>query len=221
MTSATSFGVATRRPAERRGRRLRVDPPGVGDGRVDDVRRHAVAGELGRRTEREVDLGRLGGAVRDLFGEAVPLARGEADDPAPLAVPRDVAARRTRRSARRPPGRRRRAPGRAMRGGHRVLRRARSGRSPRARRSRRSSPMRCSPGSAPGRAVVPPRRRAGDRTSASDRSASTAIAWHCRGPNRLHHEVGPGHAGGAVGRRKGRVVEPTEPLVAEEGARDG
>ena len=71
------------RPGE--GCRPRVDPAGVGDGGMDDIGGDAVASQLGGRAEREVDLGRLGGAVGDLLGEAVAVTGGEPDDAAPLA----------------------------------------------------------------------------------------------------------------------------------------
>ncbi len=68
-------------------------PAGVGDGRMDHVRRDAVVGELDGGRHRVVLLRRLGGAVRDLGREALGAARGQADDPAPGAVACGVAAR--------------------------------------------------------------------------------------------------------------------------------
>ena len=143
-------------------RRLGVDPARVRDGWVDDVRRDAVAGELAGRAQGEAGLCRLGGAVRDLFWESVRLARGEADDAAPMTTPCDVARARTRRSTRRPPGRRRRSPGRWCAPSRRSDS-DRSGQSLAGRTCRPPNRMRCLPGSAPGRARAPPRRRARGR----------------------------------------------------------
>jgi len=59
------------------------DPAGVGDGRVDDVRGDAVAGEFERSAQSEVFLRGFSRSVRDFFGKVAAASGCEADDAAP------------------------------------------------------------------------------------------------------------------------------------------
>ena len=81
-----------------------LDPSGVGDGRVHDVGGHAVRASSAAALSVKLTWASLGGTVGDLFGEAVALTGGQADDAAPLAVPGDVAAGELGDEERRGPG---------------------------------------------------------------------------------------------------------------------
>ena len=129
---------------------------------MDDVGRDAVAGELGRCTEGEVHLGRFGGAIGDLLGEAVPLARRQTDDrPHCCAAPVPSGELGDQQRGR-PSVDREHLVDRARRHGDSA--RGRSGPMPAGRTCRRSTRCVVRPGSAPGRAAVRPRRRARDRS---------------------------------------------------------